>query len=448
MAISVKKEPAGNLEELYNNLNVGEILDRVNAQFYVDLFEKEMGKIRYDLRINTSPVHTLYITGQSGSGKTTAMNFLADPVLESMYHVVRFYGRELLDLNDASVIDIMLMLNYLLIRETPALEKTFKKELDRIYQKHQGIQSEETVREHKRDSSTGGGMRLGISVAFQEFMQLLGLNTGADFFANLKIDSSYRKITRTAFEFTKRDLVDLTNKIIHEYTDKKAKGKQLLILFNDLDNIKTWDSIKSIFLGTDLNFLLHLECRKVISVPLIVRLKDFPFKIHFLGLKLKNKNDEGNNPELIQTNSRLLADVVRKRIREDAFLLEEGVLERAVALSGGIVRQLFHILQEAILENRGQRERLGREDLAEGAAVWGRALQSTLMDQEKMELALQVMLEKSYTTEQDELLTEMLQANQIIMYENDDMWCDINPLLEQNVSRYAERKQYKNENRD
>ena len=103
-------------------------LDETNAHFHVNIFDDTIEDIRTELDYNELSKHTIYITGQSGAGKTTALNFLPDERTKEKYEAVKFYGNELLELDDVNVIDILLMISYQLIKDNKELEKLLERD--------------------------------------------------------------------------------------------------------------------------------------------------------------------------------------------------------------------------------------------------------------------------------------------------------------------------------
>ena len=72
------------------------------------------------------------MSGQSGTGKTTALNFLADEKLSGKYIIKHVYEREIFDLNDVDIIDILLGFSFELIGSDAGLQAKYLEGLDRI----------------------------------------------------------------------------------------------------------------------------------------------------------------------------------------------------------------------------------------------------------------------------------------------------------------------------
>ncbi|MEO1714339.1 MAG: hypothetical protein AAFU60_13490, partial [Bacteroidota bacterium] len=259
-----RMKPATNMIELVRNLAPARLLTQADKEFYVPIYSDVLRKLRYQLVVSQSKKETYYTSGQSGTGKTTALNFLPNTDLEDQFAVHFLYGNELFDLSDVDIIDVLLMICYELIKGKPKLETQFAESLNRIRDKNEGILEETTVVDDGTTTSGGASINLGLGNSpISSFFKLF--KVGADFFTSLKLDKKYRQITRRAFAFQKQDLLALTNQIIESYLLEVAPGKELLLIFNELDHIKQPQLISELFI-TNRYLFEELRCKKVISV--------------------------------------------------------------------------------------------------------------------------------------------------------------------------------------
>ena len=75
---------ANDIIELYKNLTPGP-LDKSASEFYIEVYQEQIEKIRFSLLTNEDHTQTIYVAGQSGTGKTTALNFLPDSSIEENF---------------------------------------------------------------------------------------------------------------------------------------------------------------------------------------------------------------------------------------------------------------------------------------------------------------------------------------------------------------------------
>lgn len=112
---------AATIEEAYQVFETNVPLNREqNREFYVDIYHKDLLNLRKELKLNQIPDKSFFVTGQSGNGKSTALNFLPDESINTDYDVKYLNGRDVFKLDD---IDIILMIDYTIVKGNKPLEK-------------------------------------------------------------------------------------------------------------------------------------------------------------------------------------------------------------------------------------------------------------------------------------------------------------------------------------
>lgn len=439
------RNPAKNINEFVNNLLLGHLTTE-EEHFYVPLYQDKLTEIRDRLIYDDLNYQTIYIMGQVGTGKTTALNFLPDQEINEKFEVVSLYATDLFDMNDIDIADVLLMIAHKLMKGHSILEKKFKSELERIQKKVEGTLSEEKISQDGYKLEGGGG--LGASIGNNPIGKFLGLlNAKLNVFANIRMDKNSRLIVREVFNASPRDIFGLTNKIIEIYNEKiVSKGKKLLLVINELDHVRNGDKIMKLFVDNRY-YLDHLKCRKVISVP-VVLMTFGEFKEtrevtnDYIGLKLTtNPIVEFSNSNVlaqIEHNKVMLRQIALKRISEDVNLINTDALEVAIEKSGGILRQYIKILSHAgrrVRRSKGQK--ISLDDVEFGASRVRQELESSLIGAEKITLLEEVRLRHNPTSDNKDLLIECLLANQILAFKNEPTWYSLNPLLENTVKIYA-----------
>ena len=97
---------AQNLEELYKNFTPSKYLTQEEKEFYIDLYGNKIKKLERQLLLSENRQETFYVSGQSGSGKTTALHFLSNKRMDKKFLSIPLFGNELFELDDIEVIDI------------------------------------------------------------------------------------------------------------------------------------------------------------------------------------------------------------------------------------------------------------------------------------------------------------------------------------------------------
>ncbi len=439
-------KPATDLREFFRIMNPGTYLKMEDKDFYVSIYDQITAEIRLELEELSTPNVTIYVSGQPGSGKTTALNFLPDAELEEEFIVELLYGADLFDLEDLEIVDILLLLSNTLVRDYPELQKLFSEKLNRIVKTLQGRYQEVATKQEDEQTSKGVGIKGWLrGNPFAAFFNIIGVEANA--FADYKLNYEKRRLVREVFTPSITDLLELTNEVIEKFLEKKdpTGKKQLLLVFHELNHIKDLENINKLFVRNRF-YLEGIKARKVITIP--VSLEPDPSfnpnpKPRFLGLKTRHsplEDDEENN-ELSNKNRDLLRSVVTKRIAEKGGILSSEALEFAIDQSGGNVRQLVSILYYAARKVRTLRgEHISLSDAMDGAKVVRRDLERSLISSDKIKL-LDYIRRNAVPAGSDDpaLFRECLLSNQVFIYQNGKTWYALNPLIEDTVKLYAER---------
>ena len=161
------------------------------------IFEEKIAdlqdKILFD---NAIPYQSLFVAGQWGTGKTTALNFLPNDSINQEYEIVNFTSSDLLDLDDVDVIDVLLMVGFALMRATKSdeLKIMYVEELKKLAKIHREELEISTERNTGHRIEGGGG----VEMKTPNFMKWLDV-FNAKFFTNYKGQKEYREATREFF---------------------------------------------------------------------------------------------------------------------------------------------------------------------------------------------------------------------------------------------------------
>lgn len=434
-------KPATTINELANNLlPIYFLTPEKDRDLYVPMYDEIIQTFRDSLIHDQFHSQTLYAGGQSGSGKSTAMNFLPNDEIAEKFIVLPVRAENLLDLYDVDIIDVLIMLAYELIKDEKKLENRFRKGLEKLRKKNQGILSEETERGKHHKLEGGGGINLKLE-ALEPFFKLFEFKT--NFFANYRGNKEYRRITREAFEILKEDLLNLVNEIIGARLDLESSDKKLLLLISDLDHMKEPSQITDLFVNNRY-YLESVQCKKVITVPsTLMANATFPSEIEYLGLKL------GHNPnspvrskeaqEVITYNENLLRKVILNRIATNVNLITDEAITLAIEKSGGITRQFISILHGAATRVRRLKgSQISKEDVTFSVDHFRRTvLERAIIGKEKIDVLAKILTSYFPGQLENSTFLGLIIGNQIIAYHNDPIWYAINPIIENTVRIYA-----------
>ncbi len=94
-----------------------------DEEFYVDIYKNDLNNLRKRLITNSIPHNSFFLTGQSGNGKSTALNFIANKAIDTRYEIKYIHGRDAFQMDDIDIIDILLMIGYTIVHKNDELDK-------------------------------------------------------------------------------------------------------------------------------------------------------------------------------------------------------------------------------------------------------------------------------------------------------------------------------------
>ncbi len=443
--------PAHTLRELFRILIPIHPLDKRNAHLRVPLYEKKLAEIRLDLLASYDESYTVYVTGQAGSGKTTALNFLSDPELDEGFVLLYLNAQDLVEnLDDVDIIDIMLMLAFKLAAECPPIMNDFEKELEKIREVIKGRREEVEERIKVTAHEFGGDIK--ISLAGNPLVRWLNtFKAEGNFYVDYRRNQSTRILTRTIFKPDVPELVSLVNKMIAYFLDEIAinTNKKLLVVFHELNHMRNLNTIEKLFIDNAVH-LENIRAKKVVTIPItLVSRPLFKGRRKVLNIKIKpnplteNTNQEEKN---IEKSRKVLRKIFQKRLRKEFNPFSEEALDLLIEQSGGNIRQFISLLQNTVrhvLINNSKTVTL--TDAEAGVGEERKQVSYSVTGKGRLKLLEYIGTEHLAEYEDETIFNESILANHIFAYENDDIWYDLNPVIKPTVNLYSSKKEEEDE---
>ncbi|CAM2064499.1 hypothetical protein SCOR_03960 [Sulfidibacter corallicola] len=434
-------EPASNIPELVNLLDPWQPLQHGDRNLYVPIFDGVIEDLRDSVLYDAKHTQTRFVAGQPGTGKTTALNFVADEVVRANFSVRFIRAKEAIDIADVDIIDVLLILAFKLVEGHPILEPHLLEKLLNLQRAEEGVVTE--PRENERlaprkqaQDAEDEGTRQKPMIRFNQ-----------RFFTRLFQDKTYRQMARDAFRLKKSDLLDLVNDLILEY-ELQSKGRRVLLILDDLEKIQAQPQIKRLF-GDDRQFLLGLRCKKIITIPVHLAFRPESLsvnqEIHKIGLTLNvNPTTEGDLAECptnSEANKKILRQILRNRMAADADLVSDDAIDEAIHYSGGILRQYLAILHAAARDARRQAGvRVDREHVVRGRRKLADIQARTITSLSQIQFLEGVRLKNIPSSLESKSFVEALLSNQIVSCQSGVPSYIVNPLIENTVRVCAARE--------
>lgn len=425
---------ANNIKDLMNVFQPFPLSGENFNAFYVDMKdvrEDVAGKIALRLENGKSVYAKTLFSGHMGCGKSTEL-FRIKENIKDKYHVISVNISTDLDQNNLSYIDIIFaamnnIITYINENEICNLEEDL---WDSLYSYWNSESFKETLTENLFSDSTeilaGGTMSVGSKI-IPKFKFLLDLAVKGQ--AMFKTTESTKTLMREKIEPKLSDFIKAINDTILKINSSIAP-KELLLLIEDLDKLDT-EMAKKIFV-THRKALLSLNIKAILMIPIYIvytfdyhSIKDdfdATYVLDMINLYLsdRKRNEKGFS---------VVRDVIYKRAEENLF--EDGVCDFLIEKSGGVLRDLFHMISEASLNTMLEDNNASKVTLNAAKKAYG-----TL----KVEYRRNIETDEHYARlieiynnpkprKEDRILMDLLKCTAIIEY-NSAEYCFVHPVLQ------------------
>ena len=340
-------EAARSFIEAYANTNYlrplrGEDLER----FYVERGDhSELKSLIGELEagaLTDSPSNTKFLfVGHTGCGKSTELSKLVSiinspadehrtlrenylPVQYSVSEVVGLYNIEFVDIALSMVLGIYQAMETLghTVDDAPA-----RRVYDWLYQ-----EEEETS---TRTRTMGGG--IGLDVGLGSLIRLIDVR--------LKSEGMVREEIRTRIRKYIPELISLINQAIDEVS--AVTGKHVLLIIDDLDKIQPLENALRIF-REHVRSLVSFRCFVIYTAPISLLYDPASMhvsqnmEIHYMPMfRVRTRAGDRESPDAADVA--MLREIVCRRVHPTLF--GEGVVERAIDMTGGVLRELIRVIR-------------------------------------------------------------------------------------------------------
>ncbi len=312
----------------------------VNRGFHSEL-KSLMGELEAGAR-TLPPNNTKFLfVGHTGCGKSTELFRLATliengtgrqeflrqsflPIQYSVSEVVGLYNIEFVDIALSIILGIykeMERLGYM-VDDSPA-----RRVYDWLYQSNPTAATDMTM------SDSGLDFELGLG----SLIRLIDVR--------LKSEGEVRESIRARIRKYVPELINLINQVIYEVSS--ITGKHILLIIDDLDKIQPLDAALNIF-REHVKSLASFDCFAIYTAPISL-LYDAASKhigqfleVHYMPMfRVHMKDGSPEPPEAPDVST--LREIIYRRVHADLF--EDEVIDTAIQMTGGILRELIRVIR-------------------------------------------------------------------------------------------------------
>ncbi len=438
--------PAENLEQILKNFNPQLIITEKYQSFYVDIFGSLLTKLKNSILYTDFPSQTYFITGQVGSGKTSALLKLErdlDGLKHSDYHyvIVHIDSRDF-DPQDVDIEDLLIITGFKILEkiDDKKLTDRFLKDLNKL-QEIKASEEYEEIEDRTNKLSGQGSLEVDINAPVLKKIDFVKLGFDAVF--KLKYDSEFRRQVRIIYRLVQFELFKKINSIIEEVY-KKYPFKRIILIYDDTEKLKGKNA-ENLF-TINLNLLTDLKSIKIILFPIKYRSYIVAQKYNLTPLlftlrltqppEYKEKEDAES-----KNNRKLLKEIILKRISAQHIdkIIEDKdrIVDKVIDNSGGNLRQLIAIVYNAAMEAIDS-DKLTDSHVDSAIKALRQTFSFVLKDKFQIDLAYGI-IEKHIpivdSPTLDKAFEELLHNNLIFFYSNDDIWFAVNPIIKETIIR-------------
>ncbi|MFA5353476.1 MAG: P-loop NTPase fold protein [Thermodesulfovibrionales bacterium] len=424
-------------QEIYHRLDPTQPLEANDERLDRDLYLNDFFRsVRTQVLINKEKNYKLLFSGHNGCGKSTFLNLLADDKeIKADFHLVKYSIKEIVDPNLADYIDLLLSVAVQVINSLPEgwteTAGRLTEKATSLAQQLQGTIQRITVEDQTTEAKAGGGIESGV--ALLDFLK-------TKFFLKFQYEEKTREEVRRQYTTKITDFITLINDILTEA--EVYLNKKILILIDDTDKLPPEKGLKIFFdnghhlASPRANILFVIDVSLSTSSQYRAISAKFNGEEFFPAVKIRER--DSRETDRTKRNVAILQELVSKRVPPE--LIDGPVLKMAIDYSGGVVRELIRILQQAILNATGRiREdniEYARLKIANSFNLYGRhtkILNSILNDPD--------WLAREEAKDDEPTVLELLYMPAIFQYRNgDEKWYRPNPILIKYLERLYPRE--------
>lgn len=414
-------------QQAYRDLDLFPLLDADSIdKFRVNYGLDIAGRLKRDIQASAGNQKFVF-AGHRGCGKSTLLKRLSVE-LGSDYAISFFSIADMVELSDISYVKVLFAIALALLSRATKQKIAVS---DDIQQTILGWYSTQ----YKQTESTETKGELGIG---GDFLNVIS--------ARMQQEKSLRDEVERTFEKRVFELVGKMDRLAAAI--QSATGQTVLVIIDDLDKLDL-SRVEPIFIE-NIKSLFAPQFRVIFTIPVAaIREPKVMGALNSVGIrrprllpvaKMFAKADRRDpKAEPIQKTLDRFLQMLNKRI--PAELIEPETARQMVLYSGGVVRELVRIGQESCLEQMVLlEEEPDREDKRIGSESLAIAVKNLRNDfarqlgSDAYTLLAKVYQEAETEDAADETFVELLHGLMILEYENDDLWYDVHPLV-QNLMR-------------
>ena len=417
-------QKAKTLRDIYNNFEGNRALGEEEYEdFFVNLYDKKLKRFLFSIESNMVYEKMFFIAGQQGNGKSTILNVLKqeNKNFADKYEIRHLQTKDIFQYQDISIIDILFAIALDFLDNTQddnkeKLSNKFKEQLNELADLSSG--EIEKIESSFSEEKIHISLKSSISLIMNAILAKGSLSANANYNANAGI----RQVVKKIYKFNIELLLNLVNAIISSYKQAINSDKEILLIIDGLEKTTEVANITKVFVN-DIGVLKNLKCFKIVTIPIYLKERAKNSNVEIIDFTME-ADDEC---KIKQTD--LLKEVISKRIENEALLTDKAI-DLAVQKSGGNIRLLLNIIQDAARESItiSETDAIDVQEIKSAVSLIGGTMSTTA--QMNREFLKKIREHKQADKEEGEILNEMINRGLVFAYCNGKTQYNINPTIE------------------
>lgn len=414
---------ATTLGEILNVFSPFALSGNVFDEFYAETNEARgddaSKKVILRLTYNGEQVKKILFMGHSGCGKSTEL-FKIEKELEDRYLIVKFSVKEETDIINFKSCDLIFsILNNIFNTVNNSGYPIHSHSINNIV----NYWNDEKILQIVGQSSIEASADLEAKI---KWFKILSAKIKGIFQTGVEAKQEIRR----KMEPSLKQLLIYINEFVQQ-VNEKIYPKKLLLIIEDLDKL-ILDQAQDLFIENR-KIITSININTIYTFPIYLFysayfteiMSDFDADILLSMIKVKEIN--GNN---YTTGINTLKHIVEKRC--DLALFEEGVLKFLIMKSGGSIRDLFNMINNAALNtliDLGEDKKITIYE-AKKAYYTLKSTRERIIKKEHLPILEEIYADKTKKPfgDNQDLLMQLLHSLCVIEY-NGKRWCDLHPCI-------------------
>ncbi|MEL6554013.1 MAG: P-loop NTPase fold protein [Cyanobacteria bacterium J06621_11] len=414
--------------QVYRNLKLFPLFEPEEIKAFRKPYgQNTLGKLRREISFAPDSGKLIF-TGHRGCGKSTLLAQLAQQMREDLdFFVVGFSIAKMVEMSDVNHVNILYSVALRLMEAADNAKVPIPQET--------------------QDALLGWFTTTKSTIYNKQIQEQLSLGANLfDFFrGKLQTEKAFREEIKETYQNSVSDLASQIDRIAAAV--QIATKKDVLVIIDDLDKLDLplirgifQDNINSLYLP-NIRIIFTIPIAVIRETKLMATIGTRSEVIQLPVTKFFHKAD-AHIPEakLIEKNVSMLETILAKRIPTE--LIEPETLRSLVLMSGGVLREMVRLGQECcrecllVLDMEPERTtvKIDEEILRKAARnlriQFERTLGSDLL--EVLKHTYENFKPKNANSEN---FLELLHSLYVLEYENDALWYDLHPLIQDLLQR-------------